>query len=139
MGRKRKRGQAATQRWGSTSSRKQKKKRKTRGQGFKQANVPKEVDSLHIKPSNSTNCKMSITREKSESSCSEIPSCFMDGSLQRAKFWGINAIFSRLKTLASFCQHSAIECFMSIRSVFLLLSWLKQTFGYGFQTLGKVS
>ena len=131
MGRKRKRGQAATQRWGSTSSRKQKKKRKTRGQGFKQANVPKEVDSLHIQPSNSTNCKMS--------SCSEIPSGFADGSLQRAKFWGINAIFSRLKTLASFCQHSTVKCFMSIRSVFLLLNWLKQTFGYGFQTLGKVS
>lgn len=141
MGRKRKLGQSK-QNWGSTNSRKQRKKRKTRGKGFKQAKVSNEVDSLHIEPSTSTTCKLSLTaiRERSESSCCAISCASADESMQRLRLWKIGVILSRLKNLASFCQHFTVDwCFRSIRSVYLILNWLKQTFGCGIQTLGKVS
>lgn len=141
MGRKRKLGQSK-QNWGSTNSRKQRKKRKTRGKGFKQAKVSNEVDSLHIEPSTSTTCKLSLTaiHERSESSCCAISCASANESMQRLRLWKIGVILSRLKNLASFCQHFTVDwCFRSIRSVYLILNWLKQTFGCGIQTLGKVS
>lgn len=141
MGRKRKLGQSK-QNWGSTNSRKQRKKRKTRGKGFKQAKVSNEVDSLHTEPSTSTTCKLSLTaiRERSESSCCAISCASADESMQRLRLWKIGVILSRLKNLASFCQHFTVDwCFRSVRSVYLILNWLKQTFGCGIQTLGKVS
>ncbi|XP_022802427.1 uncharacterized protein LOC111339950 isoform X2 [Stylophora pistillata] len=139
MGTKRKRGQTKQNR-SSTNSRKQKKKRKTRRKGFKQAKLTNEVDSLHIEPSTSTDCKLSTpaTRERSESSCCAITCASADESVQRSSLWRIGVILNRLKNLASFCQHSTVDwCFSSIRSVYLILNWLKQTFGFGIQTLGK--
>lgn len=144
MGRKRKRFQTK-QNWGSTNSRKQRKRRKTRGHGLNQTKISKEVDGSQVKLSNTMNCKMLelISREKSSSSGSEttcnLSSCTFSPDKGWNKFYGVSTMFSRLQTIASMFQRSTMECFRSIRNVFLLLNWLKRIFGCGLQTLGKVS
>lgn len=142
MGRKRKRA-PTKQSWASTSSRKQKKRRKTRGHALNQAKVSKEVDGSQVKLSNTTDSKMLelIAREKSSSSCNLTSTCTFlhDNSLKIWKFFGISAVISRFNSFASMFQCSTMECFRSIRNVFLLLNWFKQIFGCGLQTQGKVS
>lgn len=139
MGRKRKRGQTK-QSWGATNSRRQKKRRKTRGHGLNQAKFSMNVDGSKVKLSNTTDCKMLelISREKASSS-GEITSCSTFSPNKGWTFRGVSTMFSRLHTIASIFQHSTMDCFKSIRNVFLLLNWLKRLFGCGLQTLGKVS
>ena len=138
MGKKRKRGQTK-QNWSSTNSRKQKKRRKTRGYGFNQAKAPREVQDPRVKLSNTTDRDMLELKpcEKSNSSSSDCN--FTSSSNVRLHVCGISAIFSRLNACADLFRRSTVGCFRSIRNVFLLLNWLKQIFGCGLQTLGKVS
>ena len=135
---KRKRGQTK-QNWSSTNSRKQ-KRRKTRGYGFNRAKVRKEIQESRVKLSNTTDRDMLELKpcEKSSSSSSD---CNFNASLSNVRLHvcGIRAIFSRLNTCADLFRRSTVGCFRSIRNVFLLLNWLKQIFGCGLQTLGKVS
>lgn len=139
MGKKRKRAQTK-QNWSSTNSRKQKKRRKTRGYGFNQAKVPKEVDGSRVKLSNTTDdCNMLELTPLEKSSSSSSVCNFNYTSWSNVRLCGISAIFSRLNTCARMLQRPTVECFRSIRNVFLLLNWLKQIFGCGLQTLGKVS
>ena len=142
MGRKRKRGQTK-QSLSSSNTRKQRKRRNTRGHGLKQSKISREFDGSQVKLSNTTGHKMLelISREKSSSSSSDLSSCTLspDKDWNKVRFCGINTIFSRLHTIASMLQRSTMECFRSIRNFFLLLNWLKQLFGCGLQRLGKVS
>ena len=139
MGKKRKRGQTR-ENWSSTNPRKQKKRRKTRGYGFKQAKVPREVQESRVKLSNTTDCDMLELSPREKSIFSSRSVCSVTSwSNASLHICGISAIFSRLKTCASLFQRSTVGCFRSIRNVFLLLNWLKQIFGCGLHTLGKVS
>ena len=139
MGKKRKRGQTK-QNWSSTNSRKQKKRRKTRGYGFNQAKVPNEVQESRAKLSNTMDCDM-LELKPSEKSSSSGSTCniFTSWSKVRLRICGISAIFSRLNNCADLLQRTTVRCFRLIKNLFLLLHWLKQIFGCGLQTLGKVS
>ena len=138
MGRKRKRGQTK-QSWGATNTRRQKKRRKTRGHGLNQAKFSTNSYGSKVKLSNTTDCEMLelISREKASSSGEITSSTFSPD--KGWTFRGISTMFSRLHTIASMFQRSTMDCFRSIRNVFLLLNWLKRLFGCGLQTLGKVS
>lgn len=137
MGRKRKRGQTK-QSWGTAGSRKQKKRRKTRGNGFNRgAKITKDVDVCEVKLSNSSALQLSheTSSPSGEGTNQDLtfPCCS-----KKLRLHGISTIFSRLTSFTRMLQRSTLERFRSIRNVFLLLDWLKQIFGCGLQTLGKV-
>lgn len=137
MVKKRKRGQTK-QNWSCTTSRKQKKRRKTRGYGFNQAKVPDHES--RAKLSNTMDCDvLQLKAEKFSSSSSVCNMLFNSWSNVRLRVRGISAIFSRLNNCADLFQRSTVRCFRSIKNLFLFLNWLKQIFGCGLQTLGKVS
>lgn len=137
MGKKRKRGQTK-QNGSCTTSRKQKKRRKTRGYGFNQAKVPDHE--ARAKLSNTMDCDvLQLKAEKFSSSSSVCNMLFNSWSNVRLRVRGISAIFSRLNNCADLFQRSTVRCFRSIKNLFLFLNWLKQIFGCGLQTLGKVS
>lgn len=135
MGRKRKRGQAK-QTWGITSSRKHKKRRKTRGNGFNRgAKVAKSVSQLQ--PSSTImqlSCGTLSPAGEGKQDLTFPDPC----SSTTARFFSMRNIFSRVTSFARLLQRSTLERFRSIRNVFLLFDWLKQMFGCGLQTLGKV-
>ena len=134
MGRKRKRGQTK-QSCGTANSRKQKKRRKIRGNGFNRgAKLGKDVIDSQVKLSNmilssATSTSLASDRNK------ELPFPCVS---QKVRFCGIRSVFSRLANFARLFQRSALNRFKSIRSVFLLLDWLKQILGCGLQAFGKV-
>ena len=136
MGRKRKRGQTK-QSWGTTGSRKQKKRRKTRGNGFNRgAKITKDGDVCEVNLSNSSTLQLS--HETSNPSGEGNQDLTFPCCSKKLRLHGISTIFSRLTSFTRMLQRSTLERFRSIRSVFLLLDWLKQIFGCGLQTLGKV-
>ena len=139
MGKKRKRGQTR-QNWSSTNSRKQKKRRKTRGYGLNQAKVPNHES--RAKLSNVMDRDVLELKPEKSSSSSSVRNIFFTSwswSNVRLRVCGISAIFSRLNSYADLFQRSTVRCFRSIKNLFLFLNWLKQIFGCGLQSLGKVS
>lgn len=136
MGKKRKRGQTK-QNWSSTSW-KQKKRRKTRGYGFNQAKAPNHES--RAKLSDTMDCNvLELKPEESSSSSSVCKIFFTSWSNLRLRVCRISAIFSRLNNCADLFQSSTVRCFRLLKNLFLFLNWLKQIFGCGLQTLGKVS
>ena len=139
MGRKRKRGQSKHD-WGIATSRKQKKKRKIRGKIFNRG-VKAEKQSAYL-----INCMMenislersTLPRERHQQD-STPPCCINIPAKQvstKPRLCGVSSFFIRLKSFSGIFQRPTR--FSSVRNVFLLLDWLRQIFGCGLQTLGKV-
>lgn len=139
MGRKRKRGQSKHD-WGIATSRKQKKKRKIRGKIFNRG-VKAEKQGAYL-----INCmienisleRSTLPRERHQQD-STPPCCINIPAKQvstKPRLCGVSSFFIRLKSFSGIFQRPTR--FSSVRNVFLLLDWLRQIFGCGLQTLGKV-
>lgn len=139
MGRKRKRGQSKHD-WGIATSRKQKKKRKIRGKIFNRG-VKAEKQGAYLINSMMENISLetsTLPRERHQQD-STPPCCINIPAKQVSKkprLCGVSSFFIRLKSFSGIFQRPTR--FSSVRNVFLLLDWLRQIFGCGLQTLGKV-
>lgn len=116
MGKKRKQTKQVL---GTLTSKRQRKRRKTQGKGFKRsAKIGKESGSPKA-----DNIKQEL-----------IFPCRPN----EVKFCGMRAMFPRVLSFSRIFQSSnKLGRLSSIRNVFLLLDWLKQIFGCGLQTLGE--
>ncbi|CAH3182629.1 unnamed protein product [Porites evermanni] len=139
MGRKRKRGQSRHD-WGIPTSRKQKKKRKIRGKIFNRG-VKAEKQGAYLINSMMENISLetsTLPRERHQQD-STPPCCINIPAKQVSKkprLCGVSSFFIRLKSFSGIFQRPTR--FSSVRNVFLLLDWLRQIFGCGLQTLGKI-
>ena len=117
MGKKRKQTKQVL---GTLTSKRQRKRRKTQGKGFKRsAKIGKESGSPKA-----DNIKQEL-----------IFPCRPN----EVKFCGMRAMFPRVLSFSRIFQSSnQLGRLSSIRNVFLLLDWLKQVFGCGLQTLGEI-
>lgn len=139
MGSKRNRGQSKHD-WGIPTSRKQKKKRKIRGKIFNRGAKP-EKQGAYVINSISENISLetsTLPRERHQQDSTR-PCCIKISANEVSKkprFSGVSNFFIRLKSFSGIFQRPTR--FSSVRNVFLLLDWLRQIFGCGLQTLGKV-
>ena len=139
MGRKRKRGQSKHD-WGIPTSRKQKKKRKIRGKIFNRGvKAEKQGDYLINSMMENISLETSTLPRERHQQDSTPPCCINIPEKQVSKkptLCGVSSFFIRLKSFSGIFQRPTR--FSSVRNVFLLLDWLRQIFGCGLQTLGKV-
>ena len=137
MGRKRKRGQSKND-WGIPTSRKQKKKRKIRGKILNRG-VKAEKQGAYLINSMMENISLETSTCERHQQDSTPPGCINIPAKQVSKkrsLCGVSSFFIRLKSFSGIFQRPTR--FSSVRNVFLLLDWLRQIFGCGLQTLGKV-